>query len=341
MLDNISELIDYILISKKIKNHNEKHVLDNVIEEIFMPLMEKHSEAFYPILRDRILYAINAYKIPLWRDRIGYSNVFPLTMDKHHHAYSLHEWFGEVLKKKVRNNDAVIIKDIRNFLNQNEANCYEYAFMAMIERPLSFSEDIIAILNDYKLIDELLSFSDVTYYFLELIKKWLPLVDCNTLSMCQKLIYEYKSDSDLLPQKDRSLNNLCYPQMGYKQRKLIWAIPENLQNSQIKRRRQELNRRFGVEWKNEKPDHEITAAYSCGGLMSVAQYKTVSCEGWRKSFNGIKNYAGGKFRHFDERAHADAFKQCVSERPYYFEKFVFHILLYRLKYIFSPSGLNS
>lgn len=341
VLDNISELIDYILIPKKIKNHNEKHVLDNVLEEIFMPLMEKHSEAFYPILRDRILYAINAYKIPLWRDRISYSSVFPLTMDKHHHAYSLHEWFGEVLKKKVRNNDALIIKDIRNFLNQNEANCYEYAFMAMIERPLSFSEDIITILNDYKLIDELLSFSDVTYYFLELIKKWLPLVDCNTLSMCQKLIYEYKSDSDLLPQKDRSLNSLCYPQMGYKQRKLIWAIPENLQNSQIKRRRQELNRRFGVEWKNEKPDHEITAAYSCGGLMSVAQYKTVSCEGWRKSFYGIKNYAGGKFRHFDERAHADAFKQCVSERPYYFEIFVFHIFEEEhIPAIYKLSGLD-
>ena len=112
--------------------------------------------------------------------------------------------------------------------------------------------------------------------------------------------------------KDRSYNNLYYPHLGYKQKKLIWAIPENLQNSQIKRRRQELNRRFGVEWKNEKPDHEITAAYSCGGLMSVAQYKTVSCEGWRKSFYGIKNYAGGKFRHFDERAHADAFNNVLA-----------------------------
>ena len=71
--------------------------------------------------------------------------------------------------------------------------------------------------------------------------------------------------------------------------------------------------------------YDVTAAFVCGGLMSVEQYKTVSCEDWRRSFHGIKSYAKGKHRYFDERVHADSFKQCVSERPYYFEKFVFQI----------------
>ena len=59
--------------------------------------------------------------------------------------------------------------------------------------------------------------------------------------------------------------------------------------------------------------------------MSNEQYKTVSCKVWQKSFYGIKDFAKGKFRHFDERVHADAFKQCVSERANYFEKYVFQI----------------
>lgn len=122
---------------------------------------------------------------------------------------------------------------------------------------------------------------------------------------------------------------------------MIWAIPENLRNSNIKRKKQELDRRLGFEWKNEKPDHEVTAAVVCGGLMSSEQYKTMSCEVWQKSFYGIKDFAKGKFRYFDNRAHADAFKQCVSERPDYFEKFVFQIFEdEHIPAIYKLSGLD-
>ena len=67
--------------------------------------------------------------------------------------------------------------------------------------------------------------------------------------------------------------------------------------------------------------------------MSAEQYKTVSCEDWRKSFYGIKDFAKGKYRHFDERVHADAFKQCVSERSNFFEKFVFQIFSLFFRYL--------
>ena len=341
VLNNISELIDYILNPQKKENHHEERVVETIFEEIYTPLMEKYPEVFYPILRDRILYAINANRTPSWRDRIDYNNVFPLMMDQHHHAYALHEWFGEMLKRQVQHQTSNAIADIKNLLNQNEASCYGFAFKAMKEAPTLFTDDIIAILKDTKLVDDLLSYSDVTYHFLEMLRAWFPLVDSDTLTLCQELIYDFKSDSDMQPDKKRSYTGAYYPHLGYEQRKLIWAIPENLRNSKIKRKKQELDRRFKYEWKNEKPDHDVTAAFVCGGLMSAEQYKTVSCEDWRKSFYGIKDFAKGKYRHFDERVHADAFKQCVSERSNFFEKFVFQIFEEEhIPAIYKLSGLD-
>ena len=187
----------------------------------------------------------------------------------------------------------------------------------------------------------MLSYSDATYYFLEMLRVWFPFIDSDTLTLCQELIYDFKSDSDMQSDKKRSYTGAFYPHLGYEQRKLIWAIPENLRDSKIKRKKQELDRRLGFEWKNEKPDHEVTAAVVCGGLMSNEQYKTVSCEVWQKSFYGIKDFAKGKFRYFDNRVHADAFKQCVSERPDYFVKFVFQIFEEEhIPTIYKLSGLD-
>ena len=341
VLDNISELIDYVLAPQKKENHHEEHVVERTLEEVCTPLMEKRPEDFYPILRDRILYAINTYRVPSWRDVIDNNNVFPLMMDQHHHAYALHEWFGEMLKRQVQHQTTNAIADIKNLLNQNEASCYGFAFKAMKEAPSLFTDDIIAILKDTKLVDDLLSYSDVTYHFLEMLRAWFPLVDSDTLTLCQELIFDFKSDSDMQPDKKRSYTGAYYPHLGYEQRKLIWAIPENLRNRKIKRKKQELDRRFRYEWKNEKPDHDVTAAFVCGGLMSAEQYKTVSCEDWRKSFYGIKDFAKGKYRHFDERVHADAFKQCVSERSNFFEKFVFQIFEEEhIPAIYKLSGLD-
>lgn len=341
VLDNISELIDYILNPQEKENHHEERVVETILEEICTPLKEKYPEVFYPILRDRILYAINANRTPSWRDVIDNNNVFPLMMDQHHHAYALHEWFGELLKRQVQHQTTNAIADIKYLLGQREASCYCFAFRAMKESPSLFTDDIIAILKDTKLVDDLLSYSDVTYYFLEMLRAWFPLVDSDTLTLCQGLIYDFKSDSDMLPDKKRSYTGAFYPHLGYEQRKLIWAIPENLRNSNIKRKKQELDRRLGFEWKNEKPDHDVTAAFVCGGLMSNEQYKTVSCEVWKKSFYGVKDFTKGKFRHFDNRAHADAFKQCVSERPDYFEKIVFQIFEEEhIPAIYKLSGLD-
>ena len=341
VLDNISELIDYILNPQEKENHHEERVVETILEEICTPLKEKYPEVFYPILRDRILYAINANRTPSWRDVIDNNNVFPLMMDQHHHAYALHEWFGEMLKRQVQHQTTNAIADIKYLLGQREASCYCFAFRAMKESPSLFTNDIIAILKDTKLVDDLLSYSDVTYYFLEMLRAWFPFIDSDTLTLCQELIYDFKSDSDMQPDKKRSYTGALYPHLGYEQRKLIWAIPENLRNSNIKRKKQELDRRLGFEWKNEKPDHEVTAAVVCGGLMSSEQYKTMSCEVWQKSFYGIKDFAKGKYRHFDNRAHADAFKQCISERSNFFEKFVFQIFEdEHIPAIYKLSGLD-
>ena len=325
VLSKIPELLDYILSPNEDRVENDKGAIERLLEKICISLKENHSDEFYPILRERIIKAINKYRVQSCMGYIDYDNVFPIYGSRHDQVYKLHEWLVELLIDQVKTCPNAAIEDVKMLIDQNEATCFEFAFRAMICNPTLFSETLVLILKDNRLLDELLGFSDVAYFYLEVLRKWFSQIDSNTLAMCQNLIYEFKSDSAQVYDKDRSYNGLLFPYVGYNQRKLIWSIPENLRNKQIKRRYQELNRRFGYEWQNEKPDHDITAASVCGGLMSSDEYKTVSSENWLKSFYGIKNYANGKHRFFDERVHADAFKQCVSERAEYFAPFVFKL----------------
>lgn len=325
VLLNIPELLDHALLPKKERNNKNNGAIERFLEDICTSLKEGHSDEFYPILRDRIIKAINEYRVRSYMGDIDYDNVFTFNGRHHDLAHNIHEWFVELLKDKVKTCPNAAIEDVKMLMNQNEATCYEFAFRAMMCSPTLFSETLIIILKDNRLLEELLGFSDVAYYYLEVLRKWFPQIDSNTLTMCQNLIYEFKSNSTQVCDKDRSYNGLLFPYVGYNQRKLIWSIPENLRNKQIKRRYQELNRRFGYEWQNKKPNHDITAASICGGLMSSDTYKTVPPENWLKSFYGVKSYAHGKHRFFDERVHADAFNQCVSERPENFASFVFKL----------------
>ena len=185
------------------------------------------------------------------------------------------------------------------------------------------------------------NFGNVEYYFLELIRGWLALVDGSTLSKCQDIIYDFKSASDSLSDKDRKYTVLLYPHWGYNQRKLIWAIPENLRDKRVRKKYQELNRRFSNKWDNTKPNHNVAMAHVCGGLMTLERYRTISIKDWLHSFRGIQSYVNGKDRYFDARTHADAFKQCVSERPQDFAGFVFEMFDDKsIPAIYKLSGLD-
>ncbi|MBO7589441.1 MAG: ATP-binding protein [Bacteroidaceae bacterium] len=318
VLDNISELISYY-----IKNEKVNETARRFIEEVCNTFVKDYPDDIYPILRDVILDTINSCRVKSLNGIIDYNNAF-LSFN-HRYSDTIHEWFIGILKNKIITDLSTAIRDIKLLIEQNESSCYEYAFDAMIENPILFSDDIMAILKNYKLLDEILIYGDKSYYFLELLKKWFTQVASNTLEECQELICNFESNSGSISKKDSSSAGSLLPYLGYNQRKLIWAIPEKNRNSQIKRLKLELDRRFGKEWNNEKPDHDITAASICGGLMSTEQYKTVSFETWKKSFYGIKYYANGKHRFFDENVHADAFKQCVSERSEYYSDFVFNL----------------
>lgn len=337
VLDNIAEVFDCIMDSQGIANHIEQSFFENVCT----PLKEKCPEALYSILRDRILNAINNHRVHTWREVVDSNSIFPSLMSHRNNVYALHELFEELLVDRIKQEHASAVADVRMLLSQKEASCFEFAFKAMKENPLLFSNEINAILEDNRLVDELLDFGNVEYYFLELIREWLTLVDETTLSTCQNIIYDFKSASDLLSDKDRKYTRLLYPHLGYNQRKLIWAIPENLREKRVKKKYQELNRRFGNKWNNIKSDHNVTMAHVCGGLMTLERYRTISIKDWIHSFRGIQSYVNGKDRYFDARAHADAFKQCVSERPQDFAGFVFEMFDDKsIPAIYKLSGLD-
>lgn len=323
VLDKIMDLLLYVLNPKKEEDGDKEHVMRKIVEDICKPMMKKHANDFYPILRDAIIGAINANRISEWKNEIDYDKVFAHYLGRHQGSSSLEKWFGEMLKHEVKTHPDSKIEDIRRLLDQREVSCYVFAFMAMAENPAYFSKEMIIILENPQLVDDLLTTSDARYYFLEMLRKWLLTVDGEILAKVQEYIYNFKSVSDSFSNKEKKYSVLYYPHLGYHQRELICAIPEHLRNQQNKNRLLELNRRFEDEWNNTKPDHEATAAFVCGGLMPIEQYKTVTFNSWLNSFYGVQRYAKGKFRHFDERVHADTFKQCVCEQPDRFDDFVF------------------
>lgn len=337
VLNNIAELFDCILNSQGIVNHIE----ESFFAKVCTPLKGKYPDTLYSILKDRIMNAINSHRVHTWREVVDSNSIFPSLMSHRNNVYALHELFEELLVDRIKQEHASAVADVRMLLSQKEASCFEFAFKAMKENPLLFSNEINAILEDNRLVDELLDFWNVEYYFLELIREWLTLVDETTLSTCQNIICDFKSASDLLSDKDRKYTGLLYPHLGYNQRKLIWAIPENLREKRVKKKYQELNRRFGNKWNNIKSDHNVTMAHVCGGLMTLERYRTISIKDWIHSFRGIQSYVNGKDRYFDARAHADAFKQCVSERPQDFAGFVFEMFDDKsIPAIYKLSGLD-
>ena len=325
VLDRLTDLITYVLSPQQEEDDGKEKVARKIVEDICKPLMIRYANDFYPILRDTIIDSINANRTSAWESGIDYDKVFSHYLGCHQGSSSLHKLYGEMLKNKVKTHPVSAIEDIRLLLSQREVSCYEYAFMVMAENPAFFSNEINTILEEPQLVDNLLTTSDARYYFLEMLRAWLLAVDSDILAKVQEYIYVFKSASDLLSDKEKKYSLLYYPHLGYHQRELIWAIPEHLRNHQNKIRLLELNRRFGNEWNNTKPDHDATAAFVCGGLMPIEQYKTVSFNGWLNSFYGVQWYTKWKPRHFDERVHADTFKHCVSEQPDRIDKFVFSL----------------
>lgn len=341
VLSNLSEFIDHVLCPQNENNLGDDRAIERILDDICIQLKKDYSDDFYNILRERIINAINEHRISSWRGNIAFNNVFPLYLRHRSYSQTIHEWFAELLTERVTRCPESALEDVKVLLSQNEVSCYEFAFRAMMTNPLLFSDHILSILKNSELLDELLGYSDLSYYFLETLRKWFSLIDSESLRLCQNIIYDFKSKIDFEYDKDRSYKGLFFPHLGNHQRKLIWAIPDNLRDKRIKRRDHELNRRFGNKWNNNKPDHTITAASICGGLMSIDKYKFITCDNWLNSFVGVKDCAKGKFRYFDERVHADAFKQCVRERPEYFYSFVLKLFdINDVSSLYKLSGLS-
>ena len=177
---------------------------------------------------------INANRISGWQNEIDYDKVFTHYLGRHQGSSSLQKWFGLLLKNRVKTSTDSAKEDISLLLKQREVSCYEFAFMAMSENPVSFSKEIITILEEPQLVDNLLSTSDARYYFLEMLRAWLLAVDSDILAKVQEYIYDFKSASDLLSDKEKKYTMLYYPHLGYHQRELIWAIPGPLRNRKIR-----------------------------------------------------------------------------------------------------------
>lgn len=309
-------LVDYLT-----GDHQKKKLYDDyvLVEVLTKQLFEFHSKHFFEMMFHVFFNVIELKKIKddiYWYNR---DSVFEEFYTEHY-VNMLFEWLEKSAIQMAY--DPVYIHPYceRLFLTQSE-NALRLAFQIMTVSPSSYSQVIEALLSSNKSIDKYLEYSSFTHYFLNLLKAWYRTLLPEQALKYQQVILQFKSSTDSILSKERQFGRYFYPFLWRRKWELLYTVEDHITSDELRRCRLELGRRFGGYYSNPKEKHfRVTASY-CGGLTSSEKYQSFSQKAWLNSFISIKD-GSMRFRHFDERIHADEFKKSVSQRPGYFRAFV-------------------
>lgn len=291
-----------------------------IVDVLCKKLAEEHPRdfinVFHPVFIDIIRTDSKEHYIP------GFSYYELLSYDISDYDRTLINLYKSRLSM-FSNEESTVKTLVPELLDTKNESAVCIAFEIMAMNPCSYNEWICNVLCDYDMIDSFLH-SDIEYYFLILLRNWYLLQDANHKSSYEKLILNYKSKKDGLTNKARNYDRRPYPFIGYNKWKLISVtIPESINNADVNRARQELNRRYyNKPYELKKPDHRVYAAEVCGGSLKEQEFKKLSFQKWLELF-AIDEHKYFDRKPIDIRVNAEHFKKCVSNEPDRFRSFVF------------------
>lgn len=309
-------LVDYLTGDQDKKKGHDDYIL---IEVLSKQLFELHPKLFFEMMFNVFITVIEQKRITddyYWFAR---DSVF----EEYNSDHYTNQLFGWLEKSAIQMAvDPVYIRPfcIRLFQTQYE-NALRLAFQIMTVSPSYYIQEIEELFCSNESIDKYLEYSSFTHYFLELLKAWYLTLSPERALKYQHFILSFRSRTDSIPSKERRYNRYYFPYLWKRKWELLYTVEEHITSDELRRCRLELGRRFGGYYNNPKEKQFWTTASYCGGLTSSEKYQTFSKKAWFNSFISI-NSGGMRFRHFDERIHANEFKTCVSLRPNYFRSFV-------------------
>lgn len=336
VLEEAKKLINsYLLRDKEQKKGHDAYM---VVDVLCKKLAEEHPKEFMVVFHSEFIKIIKKDSREHYIPGFTYNKVFGYNMDDYDHK--LLDLYKSQLSM-FSNEESTIKPMVHELLATNNVSAVCIALETMAKNPLLYNEWIRKILCDFDMMDSFLN-GDIEYYFLILLRNWYLLQDTNQKSSYEKQILNYKSKNDGLTNKDRNYDRRLYPFIGYNKWKLISVtIPVNIKNADIKRTRQELNRRYyNKPYELKKPDHSVHLAEICGGTLSEKKFQKLSFQKWLELFAIDEQWHHNR-KPVDIRINADQFKKCVSNESLGFKSFVFDLFADdSIKTIYKIAGIK-
>lgn len=336
LLETKSLIVDY-LTSEEDENRHDGYEL---VDVLFPQLFNTRPKDFLLTLHSAIVTTI---------EKTSYEGDHGFTYTKVFNGLSYDGYTEKLLKiyedllTRFSSEVTIMRPIIENLLYLRNETSISMAFSAMSASPAMYDNLIRTLVADDIAINNHLQ-GDVKFFYLKMINSWYQTLNDVEAAGYQRQILSYRSPDDSYFDKDRRWdNNLC-PRLWRDKWELICnTLPENELIPEMKKCSQELLRRFGRHSKVERPNHNITAAYYCGGVVSDEIYSRFSLRNWLTSFQKLdenRGWRNGK-PPISLSEHANAFKKCVTANPDKFRDFVREISARKdVKGIYKIAGVE-
>ena len=307
--------------SRRQEEWKQHRLFDDILE----PMVKQYPMMIYPIIRNTILTLINKTKFQEGSSYLDSNTAFNNRMSENKSYRKFIKWIVDILHNQIENDISFVIDEIRQYISYKDNTSYRIALEVMLHSPQHYTDIVLDFFKNHALVEDLLDHGDNAYYFRELLKVIYPFFTAEQKDWIQLYALRFESSHDKIPNRgERNWSRLKYPYLGIMQRDLIYSLPQDVLCPKLRRKRDELDRRFRWKCTNEPPHEGVGVAHLCGGLVSSDIYKKFSLKNWEASFLKCKDYhfRKGEPTHFDIRIHIQEFKNCVKDNPVKFYPFI-------------------
>ncbi len=333
-LETESLIVDYLT------SEENRHDGYELVDVLFPELFNTRPKDFLSTLNSAFVKTI---------EKTSYEGHKGFTCTKVFNGLSFDDYTEKLLKiyedflSRFSSEVSIMRPIIEKLLALKNETSVSLAFSAMAASPAIYDDLIRPLVADNMSINNHLQ-GDVKFFYLKMLKSWYLTLNDGDAVRYQRQILSYRSPDDSFFDKDRRLDYTLYPLLWRDKWDLICnTLPENELIPEMKKCSQELLRRFGKRYIAERPNHSITAAYYCGGVVSDEIYSKFSLQNWLTSFLKLdENRAWRDSKPpISLSEHANAFKKCVTADPDKFRDFVREISVQNdVKDIYKIAGIE-
>lgn len=232
----------------------------------------------------------------------------------------------EDLLIRYSHDETIVRPLVIELMSLNNETTLSLAFSAIAVAPAPYDDLIRPLLVNNEQIEGYLH-GDVEFFFLKMLRTWYDTLNKNDAEWYQRLLLSYKSEFDFRYVKERKWSRFLCPYLWWNKWELICnTLPEGHMIPELKRCYQELMRRFGRKYEVERPNHCVTMAKVCGGVVTSEKYERWPLSNWLSSFLKLGEHKWREGRNpISLREHANAFKKCVTANPNKYNDFVLEI----------------